>query len=126
VNVYDLSASAVSKMVPVDLATLEEEPPSPIGHFDFHGCVCGVASFIGRPPWELHNGGDEVLHILAGQCELTILTGGGEESRSLSAGDVVLVPQGCWHRSCAAEGVTMLFMTPREGGQHAWDDPRGH
>lgn len=123
-NVYDLSANAVGRMVPVDLATLEDEPPSPIGHFDFHGCICGIASFIGQPPWELHDGGAEMLHILAGQCELTILSGGSEESRSLHEGDVVLVPQGCWHRSHAKTGVTMLFMTPREGGRHSWEDPR--
>jgi mannose-6-phosphate isomerase-like protein (cupin superfamily) len=124
VNVYELSADAVGRMIPVDLATLEDEPPSPIGHFDFHGCICGVASFVGQPPWELHNGGDELLHILAGECDLTVLTNGEEESRRLRQGDVAIVPQGCWHRNHAATGVTMLFMTPREGGDHSWEDPR--
>jgi mannose-6-phosphate isomerase-like protein (cupin superfamily) len=123
-DVYDLSAPAVSGMVPVDLAVLNEEPPSPIGYFDFHGCLCGVASFVGQPPWELHNGGDELLHVLAGACELTILADGAEETRSLRPGDVVLVPKGRWHRSHAADGVTLLFMTPRRGGKHSWSDPR--
>jgi mannose-6-phosphate isomerase-like protein (cupin superfamily) len=122
-DVYQLSSAAVARMTPVDLATLQGEPPSPIGNFDFHGCVCGVASFIGQPPWELHDG-DELLHVLAGESVLTVLSDGKEETRVLRQGDVVLVPHGCWHRSHAATGVTLLFMTPREG-KHSWDDPRG-
>jgi mannose-6-phosphate isomerase-like protein (cupin superfamily) len=124
VQVYELSAAAVARMVPVDLATLEDEPPSPIGHFEFHGCACGVASFVGQPPWEMHNSGDELLHILAGQCELTVLSKDTEEIRQLKAGDIVLVPQGSWHRNRTSTGVTMLFMTPRGGGEHTWEDPR--
>jgi mannose-6-phosphate isomerase-like protein (cupin superfamily) len=124
VQVYELNDTAVGHMAPVDLATLDHEPESQIGHFDFHGCICGVASFIGQPPWEFHGGGDEMLHILAGQSELTVLVGGAEESRLLRKGDVAIVPQGCWHRNRAPEGVTMLYMTPREGGQHSWTDPR--
>ena len=123
-DVYDLSAAAVGRMIPVNLATLNEEPDSPIGYFDFHGCMCGVASYVGQPPWEFHGGGDELLHVLAGACDLTILVDGAEETRSLHAGDVVLVPKGCWHRSRAANGVTLLFMTPQEGGKHSWSDPR--
>ena len=122
-NVYELSAAAVARMVPVDLATLDREPDSPIGHFDFHGCTCGVASFVGQPPWELHDGGDELLHILAGECDLRLRRDGVEEARHLRQGDVVLVPQGCWHRTNAPTGVTMLFMTPRDGGKHSWEDP---
>jgi len=124
VNVYDLSAAAVGRMTPVDLVGLEKEPPSPIGHFDFHGCVCGVASFIGQPPWELHNGGDELFHVLSGETRLTVRSNGAEETRLLHEGDVALVPSGCWHRNHAAMGVTLLFMTPREGNEHSWDHPR--
>ena len=123
-NVYELSEDAIARMVPVDLATLDHEPESQIGHFDFHGCVCGVASFIGQPPWEFHGGGDELIHVLSGESELTLLANGAEESRLLRKGDVAIVPQGCWHRNRAVEGVTMLFMTPREGGQHSWTAPR--
>jgi mannose-6-phosphate isomerase-like protein (cupin superfamily) len=124
VNVYDLSADAVARMTRVDLATVDREPDSLVGPFDFHGCRCGVASFVGQPPWELHNGGDELLHVLAGESELTVLTDGVAETRRLKAGDVAIVPQGCWHRNHAVSGVTMLYMTPREGGRHSWDDPR--
>ena len=121
--VHDLSPNAVGNMIPVDLADATEEPPSPIGYFDFHDCLCGVGSFIGRPPWELHTAGDELLHILAGECVLTVREEAGERTRTLSPGDLVIVPRGCWHSNDAPGGVTMLFMTPREGNTHSWDDP---
>ncbi len=123
-KVYELNAGAVERMTRVDLATVAEEPPSAIGNFDFHGCICGVASFIGQPPWELHTDGDELLHVLAGETRLTLLREGQEEQRLLHAGDMVVVPQGCWHRNNAASGVTLIYMTPRHGGDHSWDDPR--
>jgi len=34
-------------------------PDGAIEPFEFHGCDCGVASFKGQPPWELHTAGDE-------------------------------------------------------------------
>ena len=123
-NVYDLSPDAVARMARVDLATVDREPDSLVGPFDFHGCHCGVASFVGQPPWELHTSGDELLHVLAGETELTVLGEEGEETRRLTAGEVAIVPQGHWHRNRAATGVTLLFMTPRDGGAHSWDDPR--
>ncbi len=121
-DVFELNASAVAKMIRIDLAHATEEPPSPIGHFDFHGCTCGVASFVGRPPWE-HHVDDELLHILDGETELTIRRPSGEDKRTLHAGDVAIVPRNCWHNNNAPSGVTMLFMTPAQGSSHSWDDP---
>lgn len=122
--VHDLSSDAVARMVPLDLSNATGEPPSPIGVFDFHGCICGIGSFSGRPPWELHTAGDELLHILAGASELTVLEPDGAVARELAGGDLVIVPQGCWHSNNAPDGVTMLFMTPNGGNQHSWEDPR--
>ncbi len=121
--VYDLSADAVARMIRADLASAKEEPPSPIGQFEFGGCTCGVASFTGRPPWELHTTGDELLHVLSGESRLTVRGADGEESRVLRTGELVIVPRGVWHRNDAAVGVTMLFMTPNTGNSHSWDDP---
>src|SRR5215813_14467 len=121
--VHDLSTDAVGKMIRSHLAGATEEPPSQIEPFDFHGCICGVASFIGRPPWEFHSSDDELLHVLAGSSQLTVRQGGEELVRTLRAGDLVIIPKGCWHRNEAPEGVTMLHMTPREGGRHSWVDP---
>lgn len=121
--VHDLSESAVRNMVCHDLAHATEPPPSPIGEFDFNGCVCGVACFEGQPPWELHTTGDEMLHVLAGESELVVREAGGPVRRQLRAGDLAIVPKGCWHRNFAPGGVTMLFVTPAIGGRHTWDDP---
>jgi mannose-6-phosphate isomerase-like protein (cupin superfamily) len=120
--VHDLGPDAINRMARVDLATVIEEPPSPIGTFDFHDCVCGIGSFVGRPPWELHTAGDELLHILSGTCELTIRDIAVETTMLLRAGDLVVVPQGCWHSNNATDGVTMFFMTPRDGNHHSFDD----
>jgi len=121
--VHNLGADVVAKMSRVELAKLKEEPESPIGHFDFNLSQIGVASFTGSPPWEFHAEGDELLHILSGESHLTIRTVGGEETCTLRQGDLAMVPQGCWHRNHAPDGVTMLYITPREGNQHSWDDP---
>jgi mannose-6-phosphate isomerase-like protein (cupin superfamily) len=123
VIVHDLSPDAVSKMIQVDLANATEEPPSPIGTFAFHGCVCGVGSFVGQPPWELHTAGDELLLILAGECELIVREERGDITRTLRTGELVIVPRGCWHRNDAPRGVTMLFITPRDGNKHSWQTP---
>ncbi len=73
VTVHNLDHESVAKMIRLDLANLDREPESPIGDFSFHGCTGGVAAFKGRPPWEYHSQGDELLFILAGESELTIL-----------------------------------------------------
>jgi hypothetical protein len=123
VIVHDLGPEAVGKMTQVDLAGLSAEPESPIGSFPFHGCNCGVSAFAGRPPWELHTAGDELLLVLAGSSELTVIEGGELVVRSLSKGQLAVVPEGHWHRGNAPTGVTLLWMTPIDGNEHSWSDP---
>jgi len=121
--VHNLGPEVLDNIVRVDLATVKEEPASPIGRFDFNQSQCGVASFTGSPPWEFHADGDEMLHILDGECHLTLPQGETEETRTLKQGDVAVVPRGCWHRNRSPEGVTMLYLTPKQGNQHSWTDP---
>lgn len=123
-RVHQLGPDALAAMDVVDLAAVSEEPASPIGTFDFHGCTTGVASFKGRPPWELHTEGDELIHILAGECELTVLEAAGPTSRVLQPGDLAVVPQGCWHANDASDEVKMLFISPATGNEYSWTDPR--
>ena len=123
VTVHNLDHESVAKMIQFDLASLDREPESRIGNFSFHGCRGGVAAFKGRPPWEYHDQGDELLFILAGESELTVLE---EDSRSvwtLSAGHLAIVPRGHWHSNNAPRGVTMLWITPSEGNEHSWEEP---
>jgi mannose-6-phosphate isomerase-like protein (cupin superfamily) len=123
VIVRDLGPQAIRQMIPVDLAGLDRPPNSPIDEFEFHGCTCGVGCFTGQPPWECHNGGDELLLVLDGESELTVLERGARASRVIKAGALVVVPRGCWHNNSAPGGVTMLHMTPTEGNEHSWNEP---
>jgi mannose-6-phosphate isomerase-like protein (cupin superfamily) len=123
VRVYDLSPDEVRRMIRVDLAGATEEPASPISAFEFHGCTGGIGSFVGRPPWERHNGGDELLFILSGSSTLTVHEPGGSVSRDLGVGALAVVPRGTWHSNDAPDGVTMLYLTPSERNEHSWDDP---
>jgi quercetin dioxygenase-like cupin family protein len=61
--------------------------------------------------------------VLAGSTTLTLRRAGEETVRTLRAGDLAVVPKGCWHRNNAPEGVTLLYLSPRDGGRHTWDDP---
>jgi len=123
VIVHDLDPESVAKMIQVDLATLGAEPESPIGNFSFHGCTGGVTAFRGRPPWEFHGQGDELLFVLQGESELTVLDEGIRTVQVLSPGQLVIVPRGHWHSNNARGGVTMLWITPSDGNEHSWGEP---
>jgi mannose-6-phosphate isomerase-like protein (cupin superfamily) len=123
IAVYDLNPESIASMIQVDLAELNAEPDSPVGNFSFHGCTGGVSAFRGRPPWEFHGQGDELLFILAGESELTVFDGDQREVRTLRPGQLAIVPEGRWHSNSAPNGVTMLWITPSEGNQHSWSEP---
>jgi mannose-6-phosphate isomerase-like protein (cupin superfamily) len=123
VLVYDLDPETVASMVRVDLATVEVEPDSAVANFSFNGCTRGVTAFRGRPPWEFHAHGDELLFILSGHSDLTILEDGEHSVRRLSAGQLAIVPKGRWHSNDAPSGATILWVTPSEGNDHSWDEP---
>jgi mannose-6-phosphate isomerase-like protein (cupin superfamily) len=125
IAVYDLNPASIASMIQVDLAELNAEPDSPVGNFSFHGCTGGVSAFRGRPPWEFHGQGDELLFVLAGETELTVLDGGRREARALRLGQLAIVPKARWHSNSAPHGVTMLWITPSEGNQHSWNEPAG-
>lgn len=92
---------------------------------DFAGLDLGLARFRGRPPWEKHIE-DELLYVVDGSVEVTLLSQGGPERIELREGSLLVVPAGTWHRSNAAESVTLLFATPREGNESSFaEDPRG-
>jgi mannose-6-phosphate isomerase-like protein (cupin superfamily) len=125
IAIYDLNPEAIASMVQVNLAELKAEPDSPVGNFSFHGCTGGVSAFRGRPPWELHGQGDELLFVLAVETELTVCDGDQREVRALRPGQLAIVPKGRWHSNRAPNGVTMLWITPSEGNQHSWSEPTG-
>jgi mannose-6-phosphate isomerase-like protein (cupin superfamily) len=83
-----------------------------------------AGSFSGESPWERHRKGDELVHILDGAATLTIMTDTGPQSFAMSAGMLIVVPQGHWHRFHAPDGVTVLTATPQPTDHTAAADPR--
>jgi mannose-6-phosphate isomerase-like protein (cupin superfamily) len=81
--------------------------------------------FSGETPWERHRNGDELVQILDGTATLTIMTDGGPQSFTLTAGMLIVVPLGHWHRFHAPDGATVLSATPQPTDHTAVADPRG-
>ncbi|MCP4327865.1 MAG: cupin domain-containing protein [Alphaproteobacteria bacterium] len=83
-----------------------------------------AGSFEGYSAWERHNKGDELVQVLSGKTTLTVLTDDGPEVLEMTGGMVTVVPQGCWHRFDAPDGVTVLTMTPQPTDHSTAEDPR--
>ncbi|MGV0759224.1 hypothetical protein V6768_07945 [Tistrella mobilis] len=79
--------------------------------------------------WERHDGGDEILVILAGRATFTISTGtigtGGEDMQlEVGPGDVLCVPRAMTHGAVLhTPALDILFFTPRDGSSAWTDDP---
>ena len=59
-------------------ATTEEEADAAVRMISSIGpCSLGVMRFSGQAPWERHPDGDELLHVLEGAIDLTVLTDDG-------------------------------------------------
>ena len=71
------------------------------------------AKFAGDGAWERHPNGDELVQIVDGSATLHIMTEDGPKSFAVSAGMMVIMPQGTWHRFHAPEGVSLLTATPK-------------
>ena len=82
-----------------------------------------AGSFDGESPWERHINGDELVHVLAGETRLTILTADDRTVLEMTAGMLTVVPQRCWHKFHAPTGVTVLTLTPQPTEHSTADDP---
>jgi len=84
--------------------------------------MVGIVRFSGLTPWEWHPT-DELLYILEGTVDVTVLAGETPEKVTVSAGSVVVVPAKAWHRQHAQGTVALLFVSS-EGGVSRDEDPR--
>jgi mannose-6-phosphate isomerase-like protein (cupin superfamily) len=82
-----------------------------------------VGGFAGRSCWERHPQGDEILQVIEGDVEVTILDE-NVETLNLSAGMLAVVPGSKWHRLYSANGVTLMTVTPLPT-ECSISDPRG-
>jgi len=88
-------------------------------------CMVGVMRYAGQTPWERHPDGDELLHVLEGAVEVSVLTDDGPTHVRMDAGSVFVCPRGLWHRQLPQPSVTMLFGTPSETTEVSFaEDPR--
>ena len=74
----------------------------------FNQCMVGLVRYSGQPPWERHPGGDELLHILEGEVNVTVLTDGGPVHEIARAGgrDAALHDAGGGKRALVRGGPT--------------------
>jgi quercetin dioxygenase-like cupin family protein len=88
-------------------------------------CNLGVMRYSGRTPWERHPDGDELLHVLDGAVDVTVLADDAPTDVTVRAGSVFVCPRGLWHRQLPRPSVTMLFGTPSATTEISFaDDPR--
>ena len=72
-----------------------------------------VGHWAGTTEWERHTAGDEIVLVLAGVTTIFFLVDGDEPSATLRAGELVVVPEGTWHRFETPERVELLSVTPQ-------------
>ena len=51
--------------------------------------------------------------VIGGETTISFLSEDDEESSQLRAGDLVVIPQGTWHRFDTPDEVTVLSVTPQ-------------
>jgi mannose-6-phosphate isomerase-like protein (cupin superfamily) len=70
--------------------------------------------------WERHPAGQEVLCVLSGAvtAHLRDHDDGRSPVATLTVGQALVVPAGCWHRLTVAEPGDLLVITPRAGTEH--------
>lgn len=90
-----------------------------------HGGVF-VGRFTGQTPWERHRHGDELVQVLDGEVDITLLTRRKPVHMTLRAGGIFIVPRGLWHRQHARTEVTLLSATPTPTDMSFADNPRSN
>ena len=81
-------------------------------------------SFSGESQWERHQEGDEIVYILDGATTVIVMTDDGPQSLEMTAGMMIVVPQGCWHLFQAPACVTIVTVTPQPSEHINAEDPR--
>jgi mannose-6-phosphate isomerase-like protein (cupin superfamily) len=72
-----------------------------------------VGHWAGTTEWERHGAGEEIVMVIDGDTTIYFSTDGGEQAADLRAGQLVIVPQGTWHRFETPNRVTLLSVTPQ-------------
>lgn len=104
-------------------STTDEQADGAFGRLaDYRDGGVFVAHWAGRSEWERHPVGDEIVMVIDGATTITFLDGTEERSSELGPGELVVVPQGTWHRFDTPERVALLAVTPQPT-EHRVDRP---
>lgn len=108
-DLYVLSATL--PLLNVSEATTEEQAMSAVHRIaQLEGCTVGVTHFSGLTPWERHPQ-DELLFVLEGAVEVTVLDKDEMLNSTVNAGSVFVIPKGLWHRQLPQPTVKLMFIT---------------
>lgn len=72
-----------------------------------------VANYSGFSEWERHPHGDEMVQVLEGETCLILRIDNEDVPNKIKAGELLIVPQGIWHRFESPKGVKVLTITPQ-------------
>ena len=72
-----------------------------------------VAHYAGDSEWERYTVGDEIVAVVEGETTMFLPIDGEEVSRAMRAGELIVVPQGTWHRFESPEPVKVITFTPQ-------------
>jgi len=95
---------------------LEEKPALFDTHWDPHVVAdyneneVMVVKFQGEFPYHLHETTDDFFYVLEGEMFMDIE---GEDSRTVKAGELFVVPKGVVHRPRAESEVKVLLIEPK-------------
>ena len=90
----------------------------------FNGGNLWIGTYVGGSPWERHPDGDELIHMLEGEAEVTLLTDKGKVQAAVPAGSVYVIPRGVWHRHSAKKPVVQYGVTSGKTDHSDAEDPR--
>lgn len=71
-----------------------------------------LANYAGNSQWERHRSGDEIVMVLEGSTTMTMLLDGEEVAHTLGPRELIVVPQGTWHRFDTPDAVKVMSVTP--------------
>ena len=94
--------------------TTDEQAGDAFGRLaDYRDGAVFIGHWAGTSEWERHPVGDEIVMIVDGATTLTMLVDGEERAHKMGAGELVVVPQGTWHRFDTPVEVKVLTVTPQ-------------
>lgn len=69
--------------------------------------------YAGESEWERHPVGDEIVMVVEGSTTMAMFIDGQEHQHTLGPMQMIVVPQGTWHRFDTLVGVKVMTVTPQ-------------